>query len=419
MKHLERGAVALVAVIALAGARSQPASSSFPAEHERLVYVGESFLGAAVFVSNPDGHSAHQLALPPVGINGGVGSSYTGTALAYTMTINFPGLPTSSSLGLGDFTPLDAGGGLFLLGTSLPVGYGRPSWSPDGHTIAFAGGTRGQLHIELLQVASPGKTPVDLTPGVTGNNVDPRWSPDGSTIAFASNRGGSYDLYAMNADGSNVRDLTPDVASERYPEWSPDGNSVVFTSNATGNDQLYLMPGHGGSAHRLTMDQGDDRHAAWAPDGKVIAFSSYRDGQDDIFLADPLTGQQQQLTSTATEEIVQDWQPLRDTLRPVLKALPSSSRRGKLILLRYRASDDSGRVKASFTLSFKSKNGFGEIFGGNAAYKRVQPGRIYSFRVSRREAGKLPSRMRFCITGADPWGNTGRRSCAAYRLRSR
>jgi len=56
----------------------------------------------------------------------------------------------------------------------------------------------------------------------------PDWSPDGSQIAFQSTGTGNGDLYVMDADGSNVRQLTSTPEADQGPAWSPDGTQVAF-----------------------------------------------------------------------------------------------------------------------------------------------------------------------------------------------
>ncbi|MEO6221001.1 MAG: hypothetical protein ABIO81_11270, partial [Ginsengibacter sp.] len=56
----------------------------------------------------------------------------------------------------------------------------------------------------------------------------PMFSPDQKKIAFESNRSGNFEIYTMNSDGTNIRQLTFDTAFDGTPAWSPDGKSIVF-----------------------------------------------------------------------------------------------------------------------------------------------------------------------------------------------
>jgi Tol biopolymer transport system component len=62
--------------------------------------------------------------------------------------------------------------------------------------------------------------------------MQPAWSPDGSQIAFSSNRAGSYDIWLMSSDGTNLRQLTDDFDWDRAPSWSPDGSRIAFGRKA-------------------------------------------------------------------------------------------------------------------------------------------------------------------------------------------
>lgn len=118
----------------------------------------------------------------------------------------------------------------------------RPTWSPDGHTIAFItfdgpnpftnGLTLtptiippGDWHtdafiganIHLVDVVTGDERSL-LTDGSTGN-IDPVWSPDGSQIAFVSNRSGTTEMWVVNVDGSNLRQLTNADQYIRFPLW--------------------------------------------------------------------------------------------------------------------------------------------------------------------------------------------------------
>ena len=67
-------------------------------------------------------------------------------------------------------------------------------------------------------------------------------------IVFASDRDGDYDIYVMNSDGSDVRQLTNNDAYDGYPVWSPDGSKIAFLSSRDNRDNqwsLYVMDADG------------------------------------------------------------------------------------------------------------------------------------------------------------------------------
>ena len=99
----------------------------------------------------------------------------------------------------------------------------NPSWRPDGQMIAFAwtrGYERGSFNIFVMDIAR--REPVQLTKD-SGINENPWWGPDGLHIVFSSRRSGTYQIYSMLADGTNLKPLTTQ-GNNIQPVWVAAGN---------------------------------------------------------------------------------------------------------------------------------------------------------------------------------------------------
>jgi Tol biopolymer transport system component len=129
----------------------------------------------------------------------------------------------------------------------------------------------GQIHL----VHSDGTGLVQLThTGDSVSNLDPAWSPDGQRLAFTSNRAGDWDIYVMNADGSDVVRRTSG-GSNTQPAWAPDGRMIAFTSVQSGSAGVWVIDADGGQGSRVILDRpGYDATPAWSPDGRKITFTS-------------------------------------------------------------------------------------------------------------------------------------------------
>ncbi len=196
-----------------------------------------------------------------------------------------------------------------------------PSWSPDGRTIAFCSyrGTDGNP--EICVMSSNGTRQRTLTDNLA---IDwhPCWSPDGTKIAFASNRRGNFDIYVMNRDGSEQRSLTYSVNDQLEPCWSPDGQKIAFVSygitDATKRLQLgrptpcdiYVMNADGTEQKNLTNSWfADDRTPSWSPDGKKIAFGSGRQQSGEVYVINADGSEETNVTVNAAMDFCPSWSP--------------------------------------------------------------------------------------------------------------
>lgn len=97
-------------------------------------------------------------------------------------------------------------------------------------------------------------------------------------IAFTSNRGGNNDIYLMNIDGSNIRNITNNPALDYGASWSPDNKQIAAYSNRSGNTELYLFSADGQTSTQLTDHPDQDVLPSISSNGKQIAFMSNRNG---------------------------------------------------------------------------------------------------------------------------------------------
>lgn len=121
-----------------------------------------------------------------------------------------------------------------------------PVFSPDGTKIAYQSNAAGNTDIYVLDLTTM------VTTNLTGPNgfreEAPNYSPDGSTIAFHSNRAGDFDIWLMNADGTNVRQLTRDARSDGYPVWNHDGSRLALTRDR----EIWTIRADGTDPRQLT-----------------------------------------------------------------------------------------------------------------------------------------------------------------------
>lgn len=170
---------------------------------------------------------------------------------------------------------------------AAPAGFlAAPSWSPDGTQLAFVSERDGSSDIWVVN--ADGSNARNLTRN-NAKETTPAWSPDGQWIAFASLRDSRYyQLYVMRPDGSEVRRLTWwKDASDLSPAWSADSKRLAFASKRDGNWEIYITNLDGSGLVRLTDNPSDDNNPAWSPDGSRIAFTSTRDGYADIYVMLP------------------------------------------------------------------------------------------------------------------------------------
>jgi Tol biopolymer transport system component len=98
------------------------------------------------------------------------------------------------------------------------------------------------------------------------------WAAD-NRIVFVSIESGNPDIWVMNADGANRRQLTFEKFTDEHPVVSRDGQTIVFVSSRTGTPHIWRMNFDGGDLRQLT-DKGGESFPQITPDGRFVIFSS-------------------------------------------------------------------------------------------------------------------------------------------------
>ena len=157
-----------------------------------------------------------------------------------------------------------------------------PDISPDGKSVVFAAKfAGGDSSIWTMDIDGSQSHPLTDS---QWSEIDPSWSPDGQQVAFAASRGGYVELFTMNADGSDIRQVTHGVQGiGGRSSWSPDGRWLAFYAGPRGDRDIYLVDIASGSSLRLTYG-GNNTAPCFSPDGSWLVFSSSRDGDHEIYV---------------------------------------------------------------------------------------------------------------------------------------
>jgi Tol biopolymer transport system component len=211
------------------------------------------------------------------------------------------------------------GGGLANLTAKSKADDLSAGWRADGRKLAFVSdrvtATNPEGDYEIFVMNPDGSQQRQITFNAL-DDEDPAWASEGTRIAFHRDfdpvRGQvDDDLFTMRSDGSGERNLTnsPGVM-DIQPNWSPDGRRIVFVSDRDGDLDVYTMSPKGASVRQLTFNDAVEFHPNWSPDGESITFATDRDGDFEVYTMRANGADQMNVTANpARDEGVSAWSP--------------------------------------------------------------------------------------------------------------
>lgn len=139
--------------------------------------------------------------------------------------------------------------------------------------------------------------------------LSPRWSRDGRFIAFTSYRENNPELYIRDLINGSTRKLSYYKGLNLPGSWSLDGTRLLVTLSRDGNQEIYDMNVGNGLLQRLTRDFAIDVSPVRSPDEQRVAFVSNRDGSPQIYIMNANGGSVRRLTYTGTYNTSPAWSP--------------------------------------------------------------------------------------------------------------
>lgn len=175
-----------------------------------------------------------------------------------------------------------------------------PSWSPDGHKIAYVSFERFRSEIYVADLRTGRRELISAVPGINGA---PAWSPDGNKIALVLSRENVPKIHVLDLASHRMQQVTEGFSIDTEPRWYPDGKSLLFTSNRGGQPQLYRLSLADGKTQRLTFTGNYNARGSITPDGKHLVMI-HRGTTDSFNIAvqDLETGKLRPLTQTRLDE---------------------------------------------------------------------------------------------------------------------
>jgi TolB protein len=189
-----------------------------------------------------------------------------------------------------------------------------PRFSKDGKKVILSMAADGNTEIFDFNIATRTKERLTTSRSI---NTSPSYSPDNHQVVFNSDRDGKQHLYIMDANGKDVKRISPQGRG-RYatPVWSPRGDLIAFTKWGIGDGNFYIgVMRPDGSGERLIAKGFLVESPTWAPNGRVLIYTKQekggkgKTGKSKLHMID-ITGYNEREIITPMDASDPAWSPL-------------------------------------------------------------------------------------------------------------
>jgi TolB protein len=168
----------------------------------------------------------------------------------------------------------------------------RPSITSDGENLLFTSNIEG--HTDIYTINRDGSNLRNITNSIGYDEILGSWKPDNKQILFYRQYSTTSDILIIDADGKNETNVTNSFIGDfgamntiTEMAWAPDGKKFVFQSDQEGDYNVYICDLSSKQTYKVTNNKTDDYKAAWSPDGTKIVYTSVIKGNNtDIFVID-------------------------------------------------------------------------------------------------------------------------------------
>ena len=185
------------------------------------------------------------------------------------------------------------------------------------------GGGRPPSGIEQIYVMNADGTGLRLlSPDLNVRHATPAWSPDGRSLVMTV--GGGEDLaepahlWILDLETQAMRQVTQGEGRDHVPAWSPDGSTIAFVKHdlpmGSAPATLYSVRPDGTGLTQLTDGRREATSASWSPDSKQIAFASDRDGPWQLYIMNADGSSPRRLDAAGPGSVEPSWSPDGQTL---------------------------------------------------------------------------------------------------------